>query len=76
MEEELERRLDRLERRQRVTLLLLVYPYLVGTLWTVTGRVEATTLVLAVVPGLGIVLVAYLVALYRARTGTGTGTAG
>jgi hypothetical protein len=69
MENELERRLDRLDRRQRVTLLLLAYPYLVGTLWTVTGRVEVTTVVLAVVPGLFIVLAAYLAALYRARTG-------
>jgi hypothetical protein len=71
MEAELERRLDRIGRRQRYTLLLLVYPYLVGTLWTVTGRVDATALLLAVVPGLGIAVVAYLAALYRARTGSG-----
>ena len=71
MEDDLERRLDRIGRRQRYTLLLLVYPYLVGVLWTVTGRVAATTLVLAVAPGLGIGLAAYLVALYRARAGSG-----
>ena len=71
MEAELERRLDRIGRRQRYTLLLLVYPYLVGVLWTVTGRVDASALMLAVVPGLGIALVAYLVALYRARAASG-----
>jgi len=69
MEAELERRLDRLGRRQRYTLLL-VYPYLVGGLWTLTGRVDATALALAVVPGLGVALLAYLAALYRARTGS------
>jgi hypothetical protein len=70
MEAELERRLDRLGRRQRYTLLLPVYPYPVGGLWTLTGRVDATALALAVVPGLGVTLVAYLAALYRARTGS------
>jgi len=70
MEAELERRLDRIGRRQRYTLLLLVYPYLVGVLWTATGRVDATALMLAIVPGLGIAVVGYLVALYRARTGS------
>lgn len=69
MADALERRLARIERRQRYVLLLLVYPYLVGTLWTVTGRVAATTLILAVAPGLGVVIVAYLIALYRARSG-------
>lgn len=73
MEAELERRLDRIERRQRYTLVLLVYPFLVGVLWTATGRVEVTTLVLAVVPGIAIAVVAYLVALYRARGETGSG---
>jgi len=70
MEDELERRLDRLDRRQRYLLALLVYPYLVGVLWTVTGRVEPTALITAAVPAVGLALAAYLVALYRARAGS------
>jgi hypothetical protein len=71
--DELERRLDRMERRQRYALLLLVYPYLVGLAWAATGGVEvdATTLVVSVAPGLAIALGADLVALSRARARDG-----
>jgi len=37
MEADLERRLDRIGRRQRYTLLLLVYPYLVALYRSRTG---------------------------------------
>lgn len=73
MGDDLDRRLDRIERRQRYTHLLLVYPYLVWVLWVAagTGETDATRLLLAVVPALAIVPLGYLRALYRARSGAG-----
>lgn len=69
----LQHRLDRIERRQRYVLALLVYPYLVGVLWAVSGRFDDWTLFLAAVAAVALVLAGYLRALYRGRTTTASG---
>jgi hypothetical protein len=61
-------RLDRIERRQTYVLALLAYPYLLGGLWLFTNDAELRAVLLALLPAVGIALVAYLVALFRART--------
>ncbi|WP_276257545.1 hypothetical protein [Haloglomus litoreum] len=71
MDEALQRKLDRIERRQWYILVLLCYPYLAGGVWLAT---ESLLLTVAT-PAVGIVVVAYLVTLVRARTGS-SGTAG
>jgi hypothetical protein len=65
MDDALQRRLDRIVRRQRYILLLLVYPYLAGGVWLALRE----PVVAVAAPALGIVVVAYLVTLVRARTG-------
>jgi hypothetical protein len=61
-------RLDRIERRQKCLLALLVSPSLLGGVWELTGEVELLTVLLALLAAVGIALTAYLVALFRART--------
>ena len=67
---DLQARLERIERRQLFVLLLVVYPYLVGAVLAAMHGVETATLVAVVLPGIGLVAAAYLVALYRARRST------
>lgn len=67
-ESPLKPQLDRIERRQRYLLALLLYPYLLGLGWVIAGRVDAVTLPIAAAAALILVLGAYLRALYRGRT--------
>jgi cobalamin synthase len=69
MDDALQRKLDRIERRQWYILVLLLYPYLAGGAWLATeSRILA-----AAAPALVIVVAAYLVTLVRARTGGSSG---
>ena len=73
---DIDRRLDRIGRRQAYVLVLLVYPYLVGIAWAATGRIEVSTTdaLAALLPAVLLLAAAYLVALVRARMdGTPTG---
>jgi hypothetical protein len=72
MDDALQHRLDRIDRRQRYILVLLIYPYLAAGTWLALND----AVVAATAPALGIVVVAYLVTLVRARTGgeAGVGT--
>jgi hypothetical protein len=72
---DLQDRLERIERRQLFVLLLVVYPYLVGAVLAAMHGVETATLVAVVLPGVGLIGGAYLVALYRARRSASGGTA-
>lgn len=65
MDDALQRRLNRIARRQRYILLLLIYPYLAGGVWFALKD----PVVAAAAPVLSIVVVAYLVSLVRARSG-------
>lgn len=70
MAADLQGRLDRIERRQKYVLALLAYPYLLGLLWMIQEPVEPTRALTAIVPVLAMAVVAYLLALYRARAGS------
>lgn len=71
-----ERRLDRIERRQRYALLLLAYPYLAAGAAVLTGDVAPAALLPAALPAVVLAPAGYLVALYRARTADGAGPDG
>jgi hypothetical protein len=66
MDEALQRKLDRIERRQSYLLVLLCYPYLAAGAWLATENLFLA----ATAPAVLIVVVAYLVALVRGRTGS------
>jgi hypothetical protein len=65
MDDALQQKLDRIERRQWYILVLLFYPYLAGGTWLATEN----PFLAAAAPALVIVVAAYLVTLVRARTG-------
>jgi hypothetical protein len=67
MDDALQQRLARLSRRQTYVLLFLVYQYLVALTWLALGDPTVRLLIAAVVPAVGLAVVAYLVALVRAR---------
>jgi cobalamin synthase len=69
MDDALQRKLDRIERRQWYILVLLLYPYLAGGAWLATE----SRILTAAAPALVIVVAAYLVTLVRARTGGSSG---
>jgi hypothetical protein len=64
MDDALQEKLDRIERRQWYILVLLLYPYLAGGTWLATEN----PFLAAAAAALAIVVAAYLVALVRART--------
>lgn len=70
MDPELGSRLDAIERRQRYLLVLLVYPYLVGIVWAMTGTVEERAALQAVLVAVVLVVAWYVRAAYRARSGS------
>jgi ABC-type multidrug transport system permease subunit len=64
MDDALQQKLDRIERRQWYILVLLLYPYLAGGTWLATE----SPFLAAAAAALAIVVTAYLVTLVRART--------
>lgn len=67
MSDALQRRLDRITRRQRYLLLLLVYPPLVVATWLAIEGIDPQTAFAVVLPALVLGVVAYLLALSRSR---------
>jgi hypothetical protein len=64
MDDALQRKVDRIARRQWYVLVLLVYPYLAAGVWFATDN----RFLAGGVPVLVIAVAAYLAALVRART--------
>ncbi len=70
MDADLASRLDGIERRQRFILLLLVYPYLVGVVWAMTGAIDETAALQATAIAILLVIGWYVRAAVRARSST------